>query len=72
MKLLKKHLDMNKAPKDRAILLKINDIWIQAEWIDDKNHPECSCWYREQLSSHGCGCCAGGDPDPTAWFELPK
>lgn len=24
------------------------------------------------LDSHGCGCCAGGNPDPIAWDHKPK
>lgn len=61
----------NTIPKDRPVLLKIRGQWIEARWIFDEKFPEDNYWDKTHLHSHGCGCCAGKDPEPDAWAELP-
>lgn len=67
-------------PKDRPILLKIDDNWIQAEWRQNAlgawekggNSQKIGAFVPIALSSHGCGCCGGDDSPPTEWAEIPQ
>lgn len=63
---------MNKAPKDRPILLKIEGEWIEGEWIEGKWQEDDGKWFVVTLPSHGCGCCSDKNKEPTGWAELPK
>lgn len=56
---------MSTAPKDRAILLRVNHTWIEGCWCDGE-------WQVESLPSHGCGCCADRNDEPEGWLELPS
>jgi hypothetical protein len=58
------------APKDRPILLKVEEGWIQASWIKPTNYS--GEWDFITLPEHGCGCCFNSDSKPTHWMELPK
>jgi hypothetical protein len=62
------------APKDgtRVLILaegKAIEGW-QQSWKDYEGNERGS-WEAISLESHGCGCCAGGDPNPTHWMPLP-
>jgi len=53
--------DMSAAPRDgTSILILVDGTAVQASW------------YAASLPSHGCGCCAEDDPEPTAWMPLPE
>lgn len=60
------------APKDgTSILIYIEDSWFEAAW--DTEHPKHpNKWVTPWLPSHGCGCCAEPDPEPTYWAPLPE
>ena len=66
---------MTNAPKDRQILLLIDDCWIEAGWDNETRADGYKYgdgkWSPVGLPSHGCGCCSYEDPEPTAWSELP-
>jgi hypothetical protein len=58
------------APKDGTrILLFIEDQAVEGHW--DDSWP---MWRTAYLSSHGCGCCADDNEEPTHWavLDTPK
>ena len=57
------------APKDEPILVCIDGLWIQANW---QGYSGGGCWSVISCDSHGCGCCGGGNNEPTHWAPLPK
>lgn len=57
------------APKDRSILVRIDGDWIEACW---SQYASGGNWSVISCDSHGCGCCGGGNSDPTHWAELPE
>jgi hypothetical protein len=60
------------APKDGShILLLIDGQAIEGWWYVPtwEAEPE---WTTVSLDSHGCGCCAKEDPEPTHWVALPE
>ncbi|WP_228138397.1 hypothetical protein [Acinetobacter pittii] len=54
------------APKDRDVLLRNHEGIFQGKW-DEKSKQ----FHSLLMGYHGCGCCAGEDPQPTQWMELP-
>lgn len=53
------------APKDGTpVIVLVDGVAIEGR------HREYG-WSYAALNSHGCGCCADGDPDPTHWMPLP-
>lgn len=66
-----KNTNMDDAPKDRPILLLIEDSWIEAFWHQNKKYNPNGSWSIASFSSNGCGCCSGINDDPVAWAELP-
>lgn len=54
------------APKDKNILLKIDESWIEGWWDNSDK-----IWRTITLPSHGCGCCGWTDPEPEFWHPLP-
>lgn len=68
--------DMKTAPKDKPVLLNIENCAIEGQW-DNETTTDGSYsygpgkWTVVSLSSHGCGCCAGDNDDPTGWAPLP-
>lgn len=62
--------NMDEAPKDRPILLLIDDNWVEGEWYQYKEYP--GSWSKASFNSDGCGCCSSSNGEPTAWAELPQ
>lgn len=61
---------IDSAPKDGTdILTLIEGECIQGRYINDITYPY---WQYISLNSHGCGCCADNDPEPTHWMPLPE
>jgi hypothetical protein len=59
--------DMENAPRDGTpILLRIDGSAIEGSY---SNHL--SMWAVVSMASHGCGCCAENNEEPTAWMHLP-
>ena len=56
------------APKDGTkILLLVEGVAIEGGW--SSKYKE---WKVVNVSSHGCGCCAGRNGEPQGWMKLPK
>lgn len=68
---------MHTAPRDGThILLHIDGQWLEG-WLQERRTVNGdiygpSYWDVASVPSHGCGCCAYDNPEPTAWAPLPK
>lgn len=66
------------APKDGTEILlyypneenAITSGWWYEEYEGDEY--KYGYWKVASLPSHGCGCCADNNSEPTHWMELPK
>lgn len=68
-------LPIDSAPKDRSVLLFVEDSVIEASFIEQvdiagERYGD-GYWLPVSLSTHGCGCCASELERPVAWMPLP-
>lgn len=70
-------LPIESAPKTgERIVLFIDDSVIEGWWDDERDirgeKYGDGLWQVVGLNSHGCGCCADENPEPTHWQPLFK
>ena len=72
---MSKWRDISSAPKDKPVLLRIDNSAIEGEWDPETTRDGSSYgpgkWAVVTLNSHGCSCCSSDNPDPTHWMPLP-